>query len=171
MFKIKKTDLEGVLLVKPGTFEDHRGTFVEIFNLDEYRAGGIKIEFLRDAVSTSAKNVLRGIHYDDKTWKLIQCMHGKIYFVVVDMREASRQYLQWQSFILSHENRLQVLVPPCFGNGHLVLSESCTFYYKMSEYYDPDNEKVLRWNDPKAGIFWPVKKPVLSQKDAEAGYL
>ncbi len=171
MFEIRKTELEGVLLVEPGIFEDHRGSFVEIFNLDEYKDSGINVKFVRDALSTSAKNVLRGIHYDDKTWKLIQCMYGKIYFVVVDMREESKQYLKWQSFILSHQNRRQVLVPPYFGNGHLVLSESCTFYYKMSEYYDPGNEKILRWDDPEAGIFWPVKEPVLSRKDATADYL
>ena len=100
MFEVLPTELDGVLLIKLGIFEDHRGTFVETFNLDEYREKGIEITFVRDAISTSGKHVLRGIHYDDKTWKLIQCMYGKIYLVVVDMRKESSQYLKWQSFII-----------------------------------------------------------------------
>lgn len=171
MFEVLPTELDGVLLIKRGIFEDHRGTFVETFNKDEYQEKGIKIKFVRDAVSTSGKHVLRGIHYDNKTWKLIQCMYGKIYFVVVDMQEESPQYLKWQSFILTDQNRHQVLVPPHFGNGHLVLTDHCIFHYKLSEYYDPANEKTLKWDDPKVNIFWPIKNPILSQKDASANYL
>ena len=169
--KIKKTSLEEVLLIKPGIFEDHRGTYVETYNLKEYKNKGIKVDFVRDDISTSRKNVLRGVHYDDKTWKLIDCMYGKIYFIVIDMRKESSQYLQWESFILTDSNRYQVLVPPNFGNAHLVLSEHCIFHYKMSEYYDPDNEKGLKWNDPKANIFWPTKNPILSVKDTNTEYL
>ncbi len=168
---VEKTKLKGVLLIKRNIFEDHRGTFVETYNKEEYQHQNINIKFVRDAISSSSKNVLRGIHYDDKTWKLIQCMYGRIYFVVVDMREESGQYLNWESFILTDENRNQVLVPPGFGNGHLVLSERCVFHYKMSEYYDPDNEKTLKWDDPKANIFWPIKNPILSYKDMHADYL
>lgn len=169
--EVEKTNLENVLLIKPDIFEDHRGTYVETYNLDEYKNNGITVDFVRDDISTSSKNVLRGIHYDDKTWKLIDCMYGKIYFVVIDMRKNSDQYLQWQSFILTDSNRNQVLVPPNFGNAHLVLSEKCIFHYKMSEYYDPDNEKGLNWNDPKADIFWPIKNPILSIKDTNTDYL
>lgn len=168
---VEKTTLDGVLLIKRNVFEDHRGIFVETFNMDEYYARGIEIKFVRDAISTSSRHVLRGIHYDNKTWKLIQCMYGRIYFVVVDMREDSPQYLKWQSFILTDQNRHQVVVPPNFGNGHLVLSSHCIFHYKLSEYYDPANEKTLKWDDPKVNISWPVKNPVLSQKDAAADYL
>lgn len=168
---VKKTNLEGILLIERSVFKDHRGTFVEIFNSDEYIKEGINIKFVRDCISTSKKNVLRGIHYDNKTWKLIQCMYGEIYFVVIDMRPDSPHYLEWQSFILSDKNRHQVLVPANFGNGHLVLSDHCIFHYKMSEYYDPKNEKTLKWNDPKAGITWPIKNPILSEKDKNAKYL
>jgi len=168
---VEETNLKEVLLIKRNIFKDHRGTFVETFNLDELKEKEIKIKFVRDCISTSKKNVLRGIHYDVKTWKLIQCTYGKIYFVVVDMRREFSQYLKWQSFILSDENRHQVLVPPNFGNGHLVLSEHCIFHYKMSEYYDPENEKTLKWDDPKVNIFWPIKKPILSKKDSRAKYL
>ena len=168
---VEKTSLDEVLLIKPSRFEDHRGTYVETFNIDDYERNGIGVKFLRDDISTSRKNVLRGIHYDNKTWKLIQCMHGKIFFVVVDMRNESPQYLKWISFDLNDQNRYQVLVPPGFGNGHLVLSESCIFHYKMSEYYDPENEKGVKWDDPSLGITWPVREPILSEKDSKTNYL
>lgn len=168
---VEKTTFDEVLIIQRDVFEDHRGTFTETFNKDEYRAQGIDINFVRDAISTSSRHVLRGIHYDHKTWKLIQCMYGKIYFVVVDMRENSAKYLKWESFILTDQNRYQVLVPPFFGNGHLVLSGQCIFHYKLSEYYFPANEKTLKWDDPKADIFWPEKEPILSRKDAKAAYL
>lgn len=168
---VEKTSLDEVLLIKPSRFEDHRGTYVETFNIDDYERNGIGVKFLRDDISTSRKNVLRGIHYDNKTWKLIQCMQGKIFFVVVDMRNESPQYLKWVSFDLNDQNRHQVLVPPGFGNGHLVLSESCIFHYKMSEYYDPANEKGVKWEDPSLGITWPVREPILSEKDSKTNYL
>lgn len=163
---IEKTKILGLTLVKPDIFEDHRGTFVETYNADGYLQNDIGIEFVRDAISTSSKYVLRGIHYDNKTWKLIQCLYGKIYFVVIELHEGSPNFLKWESFILSGNNRHQVLVPPGFGNGHLVLSEECIFHYKMSEYYDGPNEKVFKWDDPKAAIFWPIHDPIMSSKDA-----
>ena len=171
ILKVEQTNLDGVRKIIPSVFEDHRGKYVETYNIDDYGKNGIDINFVRDDISTSAKNVLRGIHYDLKTWKLIQCMYGRIYFVVVDMRKDSKQYLQWQSFSLSDQNRHQVLVPPGFGNAHLVLSDECIFHYKMSEYYDPENEICVKWNDPKLNIFWPVNNPILSKKDSEAKLL
>ncbi len=168
---IKPSKFAEVLIIQPDSFEDHRGYYIEIYNMKNYFENGIKIDFVRDDISISSKHVLRGIHYDNKTWKLIKCLYGKIYFVVVDMRPESDTYLQWESFILSMENKLQVLVPPNFGNGHLVLSDVCVFHYKMSEYYDPNNEKVLRWDDPKVNIFWPIRNPILSIKDKTAPYL
>lgn len=168
---VEKTSLDEVLLIKPSRFEDHRGTYVETYNIEDYESNGISVRFLRDDISTSRHNVLRGIHYDDKTWKLIQCMYGSIFFVVVDMRDDSAQYLNWISFELNDSNRHQVLVPPGFGNGHLVKSESCIFHYKMSEYYDPANEKGVKWDEPKLGIHWPVDAPILSEKDSKTNYL
>ena len=168
---VEKTALDEVLLIKPSRFEDHRGTYVETYNIEDYESNGIKVKFLRDDISTSGKNVLRGIHYDNKTWKLIQCMHGKIFFVVADMRNESPQYLKWVSFDLNDKNRHQVLVPPGFGNGHLVLSDSCIFHYKMSEYYDPENERGVKWDDPSLGISWPVSEPILSEKDSKTKYI
>ena len=168
---VTKTELNDVILIKPSIFEDHRGMYVETFNEDDYKQNNINIKFVRDDVSTSSKNVLRGLHYDNKTWKLIHCMYGKIFFVVADMRKDSDQYLKWQSFILTSDNRHQVLVPPGFANGHYVLSDQCIFHYKMSEYYDPENEKGVKWNDPKLGIFWPADHPMLSEKDSNTELL
>lgn len=166
MIEVEKTALLGLLLVKPIIREDHRGFFCETYQLAAYLDKGIDVQFVRDAISTSTKNVLRGIHYDGKTWKLIQCLHGRIYFVVVDMRQESPTFLQWESFTLTDGDRLQVLVPPQFGNGHLVLSDQCIFHYKMSEYYDPAEEKILKWDDPRANIDWPIVNPILSVKDS-----
>ena len=167
----ERTTLKDVVLIKPGVFEDHRGTYVETYNMKDYNKNGLMQVFVRDDISTSTKHVLRGIHYDNKTWKLIDCMYGKIYFLVIDMRKESPEYLKWEAFNLTSANRHQVLVPPGYGNGHLVLSDECIFHYKMSEYYDAPNEKCLRWDDPKANIFWPVKNPILSFKDSNAKYL
>lgn len=171
ILKVEDTNLEGVKKIIPSVFEDHRGEYVETYNIEDYLKNGIEVKFVRDDISTSGRNVLRGIHYDNKTWKLIQCMRGRIYFVVADMRKDSKKYLQWQSFILTEDNRHQILVPPGFGNAHLVLSDECIFHYKMSEYYDPENEICVKWNDPKFNIYWPVSNPILSKKDSEAKLL
>jgi dTDP-4-dehydrorhamnose 3,5-epimerase len=168
---VENTELDQVLLIKPSVFEDHRGTYAELYNIEDYKKNNIKIKFVRDDISTSTKNVLRGIHYDNKTWKLIDCMYGKIYFVIVNMLKDSNQYLKWLSFILTDSSRYQILVPPGFANGHLVLSDYCIFHYKMSEYYDPENETGVRWDDPKINIYWPINNPALSQKDSSIKYL
>ena len=170
-YKIEKTKLPDVKLIITDFFEDFRGHYVETYNENEYTELGINVKFVRDDISTSTKGILRGIHYDSQTYKLIQCMYGKIYFVVVDMRKESNEYLKWEAFILSSSNRHQVLVPPGFGNGHLVLSDECIFHYKMSEYYDPESEKALKWDDPKVGIFWHNRNPVLSEKDSKTKYI
>jgi dTDP-4-dehydrorhamnose 3,5-epimerase len=108
---------------------------------------------------------LRGIHGDQKTWKLISCLYGKFYLVVINWDETSPQYRQWESFVLSDHNHLQVLVPPKFGNGHLVLSDKAIFHYKQSTSYNQGNQFTILWNDPGLNIWWPVKTPILSQRD------
>lgn len=165
MIEVFKTKLDGVLIVKPEAFEDHRGAYVEIYNEDLYREKGIDVKFVQDDVSISSRNVLRGIHGDDVTWKLISCLHGKFYLVVVNRDKSSPQFGQWDSFVLSDSNRHQVLVPPKFGNGHLVLSEQAIFHYKQSTYYDRAGQFTIAWNDPKVNVWWPIKDPVLSPRD------
>lgn len=164
--EVSKTSLDGVLLIKPPTiFEDFRGTYVEIYNAKLYTEAGIKVKFVQDDISVSSRNVLRGIHGDSETWKLVSCLYGKFYLVVVNWDRTSPQLGKWQSFVLSAQNRLQVLVPPKFGNGHLVLSELAIFHYKQSTYYNRAGQFTILWNDPKLNIWWPIKNPIVSRRD------
>lgn len=169
--KICKAKLEGVLSIKLDVFKDRRGGYIEIYNEKLYREKDINIKFVQDDISVSRKNVLRGIHGDPQTWKLITCLYGEFYLVVVNWDEASAQFGQWESFTLSEDNRLQILVPPKFGNGHLILSERAIFHYKQSSYYNPSIQFTLLWNDPKLKIEWPTKNPILSQRDKTGRYV
>ena len=170
--EVSKTKLDGVLLIKPPTiFEDFRGTYVETYNERLYGEAGITLKFVQDDISVSSRNVLRGIHGDATTWKLISCLYGKFYLVVVNWDNTSPQFGKWESFILSDQNRLQVLVPPKFGNGHVVISELAIFHYKQSSYYDRASQFTILWNDPKLNIWWPVKAPIVSRRDAGADEL
>jgi len=162
---IEKTTLDGVLRVKLDSFKDHRGYYIETYNEGLYKKNGINVNFIQDDVSVSSKNVLRGIHGDQETWKLISCLEGKFYLVVINNDKSSAQYMQWKSFILSEHNRIQILVPPKFGNGHLVLSKRAIFHYKQSTYYNPEGQFTICWNDSKYDIEWPTKKPILSKRD------
>lgn len=164
--EVTKSKLDGVVVIKPPTiFEDFRGTYVETYNEQIYQEAGINIKFVQDDISVSSQHVLRGIHGDQETWKLISCLSGKFYLVVVNWDSTSPQYQQWDAFTLSEENRLQVLVPPKFGNGHLVLSDRAIFNYKQSSYYNRAGQFTLVWNDPQLKIWWPIKEPIVSQRD------
>ncbi len=165
--EIHETRLKGVHLIKPPTiYEDFRGSYIETYNRRIYRASGIDIDFVQDDISISHRNVLRGLHGDQSTWKLISCLHGKFYLVVANNDPSSLQYRRWEAFTLSDQNRLQVLVPPRFANGHVVLSESAIFHYKQSTEYDRAGQFTLLWNDPDLAIWWPVRDPIVSQRDA-----
>ncbi len=166
--EVQNTELDGVKLIKLRTFEDFRGEYVETFNEEAYRENGIDVKFIQDDISVSSRHVLRGIHGDAETWKLISCLHGRFYLVVVNNDRNSPQYRRWQGFTLSDANRNQVLVPPLFGNGHVVLTETAIFHYKQNTYYNPRGQFTIVWNDPTYGIWWPVKAPMLSRRD-EAG--
>lgn len=166
MIKVLKTNLKGVLLIKPEIFKDFRGQFVETYNEKNYRQAGVNVKFIQDDISSSAKNVLRGIHGDNRTWKLLSCLHGKIYFVVVNCDKKSADFGQWQSFILSDTNRWQVLVPPKHGNAYFVLSDTATFSYKQSTYYQGAGKQFsYKYNDPRFKIKWPVKNLQFSKRD------
>ena len=171
MFKIKVTEskvLPEVKLAQPKPFHDYRGemwTFWEEGNNLLPPNKKIKIsKFTR-----SRKNVLRGLHGDDETWKYISCVWGEIYLAVVDNRPHSANYLKWDSFTITDRNHLSVLVPPGFVNGHLCLSEECLFHYAQSypsNYVDVERQEVLKWNDVRLGIDWPTGvKPILSERD------
>lgn len=165
MIKVSKTELEGVLLINPSVFEDFRGEYVETWNEQLYRENGIAVKFIQDDISISFHNVLRGIHGDAETWKLVSCLYGKFYLVVVNCDKESPLYGKWQGFTLSDKNRAQVLIPPKHGNGHLTLSDKAVFHYKQSTYYNPSKQFTYKWDDPKLNIWWPTKTPILSVRD------
>jgi dTDP-4-dehydrorhamnose 3,5-epimerase len=165
LIEIDKTKLDGVLLIKLDIFKDCRGGYVETYNEKLYKKYGIDIKFVEDDISVSKRNVLRGIHGDYKTWKLISCLYGKFYLVVVNCDADSKNFGKWQSFILSDKNRLQILVPPKYGNAHLILSDKAIFHYKQSAYYNPKRQFTYKWNDPSFNISWPIRNPIVSKRD------
>jgi dTDP-4-dehydrorhamnose 3,5-epimerase len=152
-----------VKIYQPDSFEDYRGELYTLFKQEEH-----ELVFNHDKVSVSRQNVLRGMHGDSKSWKLITCLSGVVYLVVIDNRPESSNYLKWDSIVLSETNRKQVLVPPMFANGHLVLSSQATFFYKWSypgDYPDVKDQFTLKWNNPKINIHWPIDNPILSNRD------
>lgn len=165
MFKVEETKLVGVKLIKPSAFEDFRGEYIMTYNEEQYRKEVVDIKFVEDDISVSTRNVLRGLHGDSKTWKLVSCLYGKFYLVVVNCDKDSPLFGKWQSFTLSAQNRHQVLIPPKHGNGHVVLSDRAIFHYKQSSYYNPDGQFTYMWNDTRFQIWWPIKNPILSQRD------
>jgi dTDP-4-dehydrorhamnose 3,5-epimerase len=164
-WEIKKTNLLGVLKIKLTSFEDHRGSYIETYNKNFFIEKGIEVDFLQDDISVSHKNVLRGVHGDQKTWKLISCLYGEFQLIVVNNDLQSNEYKKWESFNLSFENKMQVLVPPKFGNGHLVLSDKCIFHYKQNSEYDRSGQFTIKWNDPSFGFKWNISDPILSERD------
>jgi len=162
---LENTDLEGVKKIIPTIFKDHRGSYTEIYNKNFMIKNKINIDFIQDDISISHKNVLRGIHGDNKTYKLVSCLYGKFQLIVVDNNFKSKQYRKWQSFEISFENRFQILIPPMFGNGHLVLSKKCIFHYKQNTNYDRIGQFTIKWNDPLFNFKWKTTNPILSQRD------
>jgi dTDP-4-dehydrorhamnose 3,5-epimerase len=156
-----------VAVIQPDIFYDFRGEYVETWNIENYKVFNKgKIEFKQDDISVSVKHTLRGLHGDFKTWKLVQCVYGSLLQVVVDMRVDSKTYLQYDMFSINDKNRTQILIPPGFANGHLVISETGIFSYKQSTLYEgTENQFTVKWNDPKINIPWPIENPLLSSRD------
>lgn len=167
--EIIKTELDDVLLIKPEVFEDHRGEYTELYNEELYVKGGIQARFIQDDVSLSTKDVLRGIHGDRETTKLVTCLLGRFYLVIVNCDESSPNFGKWQSFTLTEKNRYQILVPPKHGVAHLALSDRILFHYKQSTYYNPSAQFTYIWNDQRFNIWWPISNPILSRRD-QAGF-
>ena len=166
--KIENSEILNLKVITPNTIhEDFRGKYTELYNKKIFEDNGVKLDFIQDDYSYSRKNILRGIHGDYKTWKLISCLYGAFYLVVVDNQPESKTYRKWEAFTLSEENRLQVLVPPGYGNGHLVLSDEGTiFHYKQTTLYERSSQYTILWNDPSINIFWPINSPILSVRDS-----
>ena len=163
---VSKTSLDGVLLIDPPTmFKDFRGEYVETYNEEIYHRAGIDQKFLQDDISVSSQHVLRGIHGDYSTWKLVSCLQGEFFLVVLNWNKESKQFRQWETFTLSEKERKQVLIPPGFGNGHVVLSEKAIFHYKQTTVYDRSGQFTIMWDDPDLKINWPINNPILSSRD------
>jgi len=167
--KVVRTELPDVLLLEPDVFEDERGFFLESWNARGFcNAVGFDVRFVQDNHSRSVCGVLRGLHYQIKQpqGKVVRVVRGRVFDVTVDLRKSSAMFGRWVGIELSEHNHRQVWVPPGFAHGFLVLSESADVHYKTSEYYAPEYERCLIWNDPEVGIDWPLdREPVVSLKD------
>jgi dTDP-4-dehydrorhamnose 3,5-epimerase len=168
--KFIPTALTGVIVVEPDVFRDERGFFLETFSRAKYARGGIDCEFLQDNHSRSQRNTIRGLHAQRQhpQGKLVRVLSGSIFDVVVDIRRDSPTYLKWISVELSADNFRQIYVPPGFAHGICITSDVADIEYKCTDYYDPNDELRIAWNDPAIGIRWPVENPILSDKDRQA---
>lgn len=170
-----KTKIDGVIILEPKVFGDHRGFFMESWSKRELEKMGLFYEFVQDNHSLSTvKGTLRGIHFqrgEKAQAKLVRCVRGSVLDVAVDLRPKSTTYKQWIAVELSEENKRQLLIPRGFGHGFMTLTDHVEFLYKADNYYAPDAEGNIRWNDPELAINWGIEEPILSQKDAEAPLL
>ena len=163
-----KTEIEGLYIIEPKLFGDNRGYFFESYNESEFKANGLNYKFVQDNESKSKKGVLRGLHFQ-KTYpqaKLVRVLDGEVFDVAVDLRKDSKTYGKWVGVILSSENKRQFMIPRGFAHGFIVLSETATFTYKCDEFYHPEDEGGLMYNDPDIGVSWPFDgEVILSEKD------
>ena len=169
-FRFIKTDIDGVIIVEPTAYGDNRGYFMETYQKEDFIAGGIDVDFVQDNQSMSTKGVLRGLHFQINypQSKLVRCIRGEVYDVAVDLREGSPTYGKYVGVLLSAENRRQFFIPKNFAHGFLVLSDEAEFVYKVDDFYHPNDEGGLMWNDPTIGIDWPIPEGMeikLSEKD------
>lgn len=165
-----KTEFPGLFVIKPHVFKDHRGFFLESYSQRIFQENGINISFAQDNHSLSVeKGVLRGLHFQHPPFaqtKLIRVTHGAIYDVVVDLRKNSPMYGKWKGFELTESNFLMLLVPQGFAHGFCTCEPNTEVHYKVDNFYSPEHDYGIRWNDPSFNIDWPVKEPVLSEKDS-----
>ncbi len=168
--RVVPTEIPGVLVVEPRVFGDRRGYFLETFQARRYAEAGIAGPFVQDNLSFSQQGVLRGLHYQHPRpqGKLVWVLQGEVFDVAVDIRRGSPTFGRWVGVRLSAENKRQLWIPPGFAHGFCVVSETALFTYKCTDYYAPEAEGTIRWDDPDLGIGWPVAGPALSAKDAAA---
>lgn len=172
---IIKTKIDGLVIVEPRVFGDHRGYFMESWSRRDFEEAGLYYDFVQDNHScSSVKGTLRGIHFqrgDKAQAKLVRCVQGAVLDVAVDLRPDSPTYKQWHAVELSEENHRQFLIPRGFGHGFVTLTDQVTFLYKADNYYAPEADGGIRWNDPELGIDWGIEDPILSDKDRIAPFL
>jgi dTDP-4-dehydrorhamnose 3,5-epimerase len=166
--RIIPTELPGVTLFEPRVFGDARGYFLETWNRERYGKAGVPADFVQDNASLSSRGVLRGLHFQNPRTqaKLVTVLQGEVYDVAVDIRRGSPHFGRWVGVVLSGENKRQLYIPAGFAHGFCVTSETALFTYKCTEFYAPECERGIAWNDPDLGIRWPVDQPTLSPKDA-----
>lgn len=168
--QIEKTPIDGLLVITPDVFGDERGFFMESFNAERYREAGIDLDFVQDNVSLSSRGVLRGLHFQrapHAQGKLVQALRGKVWDVAVDIRNGSPTYSKWYGVELSGENHKQFWIPPGFAHGFVTLEDDTLFSYKCTEYYAPDHEDGILWNDSDLAIDWPITDVLVSKKDGK----
>ncbi len=170
---VRKTQLDGVLVVEPLVFRDERGFFMETFNIEDLDGSGIPAVFVQDNHSRSVAGVVRGLHYQQRNpqGKLVHVARGTIFDVAVDIRPGSPSFGKWYGIELSDENLWSLWIPPGFAHGFAVLSDVADVIYKCTALYDADDDRGILWNDPDIGIAWPVPSPMVSAKDAQLGTL
>lgn len=171
---VETCGIEGLKVITPEVFEDARGYFMESYNYNDYKKAGIDQKFVQDNQSSSDKGVLRGLHFqiNHPQDKLVRVLRGEVYDVAVDLRQGSATYGQWYGVLLSEKNRKQFFVPKGFAHGFYVVSGKAEFAYKCTDFYYPNDEGGIMWNDPDLGITWPIPegtKPLLSDKDVRNG--
>lgn len=171
-FKFTETEISGVYIIENTVFGDNRGFFMETYNEKEFKAAGLNMKFLQDNHSKSKKGVLRGLHFQKKfpQGKLVRVIKGTVFDVAVDLRKESKTYGKWTGIILSEENKKQFYVPEGFAHGFLVISDEAEFCYKCTEFYHPEDEGGVLWNDSDINVIWPLDKlgdcqVILSEKD------
>ena len=173
--KITKTKLDGVVIIEPDVFGDNRGFFMESWNKKKMEEAGLYYDFVQDNHSKSTvKGTLRGIHFqkgDKAQAKLVRCVKGVVLDVAVDLRKNSPTFKQWVGVELSAENKKQLLIPRGFGHGFVTLTDDVEFLYKADNYYAPEADAGIRWNDPDIGVEWGVENPILSEKDKKNPFL
>ena len=173
--KITETKLNGVVIIEPDVFGDNRGFFMESWNKKKMEEGGLYYDFVQDNHSKSTvKGTLRGIHFqkgDKAQAKLVRCVKGAVLDVAVDLRKNSPTFKQWVGVELSEENKKQLLIPHGFGHGFVTLTDDVEFLYKADNYYAPEADAGIRWNDPDIGVEWGVENPILSEKDKTNPFL
>jgi len=171
--QVEDTPLDGVRLIIPKVFKDDRGFFLESFHQPRFAEHGISLPFVQDNLSHSVEGTLRGLHFqiERPQGKLVQVLAGEVFDVAVDLRVGSATFGEWYGTTLSAENHHLLYLPPGFGHGFCVTSETALFAYKCTDVYTPSAERAVRWDDPDIGIDWPVGAPVLSEKDVSAPLL
>ena len=165
---IRRAEIPDVLIIEPQVFSDHRGFFMETYHRRKYADAGLDAVFVQDNHSRSRKNTLRGLHYQraHPQGKLVWAASGEVFDVAVDIRRNSATFGKWFGVRLSDQNHLQLYIPPGFAHGFCVLSETADLLYKCTDFYDPDDDFGILWNDPQIGIQWPALEPILSPKDS-----